>query len=276
MGNFLPWTFVGRGKRHGTTDAGLTGKKQRRCGNQAAPAKIFGDGKPTVQRRGDFAAGKRADALRDQPRRQDRCRAHSSCAGTRLMAGWPGRSTALAISVAAASASAPVRASTVTASAMPSEKERPRQPLVAMPRTPSSARMVMRSARPCAGAGDGKGHRLARAEMERAVAAIVDIGAVELAAGKQRGEHFVGYRSGDGGHRRDEAFRQRHDGRFHAPRRRAGEGARRQKQPGGAVREAPRPTRSGSSGSARPPARRRHGIRPPRQRPRRSGRSAHG
>ncbi len=37
------------------------------------------------------------------------------------------------MTVAAASASAALRASTVTASAMPREKERPRQPLVAMP-----------------------------------------------------------------------------------------------------------------------------------------------
>ena len=41
---------------------------------------------------------------------------------------------ALAMTVAAASAWAAVSAKTVTASAMPSEKLRPRQPLVATPR----------------------------------------------------------------------------------------------------------------------------------------------
>ena len=76
------------------------------------------------------------------------------------------------------------------------------------------------------GAGDGQGHRLPHAEMECAVAAIVDIGTVEPAAGKHGGKHFVGYRTGDGGHRRDEFFRQRRDGRLHAPRRRAAKGAR--------------------------------------------------
>jgi hypothetical protein len=53
-------------------------------------------------------------------------------------------STALAISVAAASATAAEAASTVTASAMPSEKLRPRQPEVATPRTRSLARMAAR------------------------------------------------------------------------------------------------------------------------------------
>ena len=48
-----------------------------------------------------------------------------SQAGRRMIAGCPGRSTALAMTVAAASASDAVRASTVTASAMPSEKLRP-------------------------------------------------------------------------------------------------------------------------------------------------------
>ena len=146
------------------------------------------------------------------------------------MAGLPGRSTALAISVAAASASAPVRASTVTASAMPSEKERPRQPLVATPRNAIFGADRDPVGHAVAGAGDRQAHRLARADMEGAVAAIVDIGAVELAAGKQRGEHFVGYRTGNGGHRRYEAFRQRHDGRLHAARRRAVKGARRQEK----------------------------------------------
>ena len=62
----------------------------------------------------------------------------SSQAGTRTIAGWPGRSTALAMIVAAASAAAARSASTVTASAIPREKLRPRHPLVAMPRTGSA------------------------------------------------------------------------------------------------------------------------------------------
>ena len=43
--------------------------------------------------------------------------------------------TSLAISVAATSAEAASAASTVTESAMPKDRLRPRQPLVAMPRT---------------------------------------------------------------------------------------------------------------------------------------------
>jgi hypothetical protein len=61
-----------------------------------------------------------------------------SLAGRRWMAS-SSKSTALAITVAAASACAAVAASTVTLSAMPSEKLRPRQPLVATPRTGWSA-----------------------------------------------------------------------------------------------------------------------------------------
>ena len=66
-----------------------------------------------------------------------------SQAGTRPTLGCPGRSTALAITVAAASAIAAVSASTVTASAMPSEKLRPRQPLVAIPRIGSPDSIVV-------------------------------------------------------------------------------------------------------------------------------------
>src|SRR6218665_3140208 len=53
--------------------------------------------------------------------------------------GGRARATVLAITVAAASACAAVAANTVTLSAMPSEKLRPRQPLVATPRTGWSA-----------------------------------------------------------------------------------------------------------------------------------------
>ena len=58
-----------------------------------------------------------------------------SQARTRTTLGCPGKSTALAMTVAAASAKAAWSARTVTASAMPSEKLRPCQPLVAMPLT---------------------------------------------------------------------------------------------------------------------------------------------
>ena len=71
----------------------------------------------------------------------------SSHAGRRWMRG-SARLTALAMTVAAASACAAVAASTVTASAMPSDQLRPRQPDVAMPRTGSAARIVMRSGIP--------------------------------------------------------------------------------------------------------------------------------
>jgi hypothetical protein len=63
------------------------------------------------------------------------------------MPGWA-RSTAFATIVAAASAIAAVRATTVTASAIPSEKLRPRQPEVAIPRTGSVEATVTRSTPP--------------------------------------------------------------------------------------------------------------------------------
>src|SRR5438552_14047563 len=67
MGKFLPFMLVGRGEHHGSIDAGLTAKKQRRGGDQAAPAKIFGDGKAVVQRPRHLAGRERSDALRHQP-----------------------------------------------------------------------------------------------------------------------------------------------------------------------------------------------------------------
>src|SRR5688572_15453452 len=66
----------------------------------------------------------------------------NSLAGTRRIAGCPGRSTALAIMVAAASAVGTSSAKTVTASEIPSEKLRPWRPLVAMPRIGSRLVMV--------------------------------------------------------------------------------------------------------------------------------------
>ena len=56
--------------------------------------------------------------------------------------------TRLATKVAAASAAAPVSASTVTESAIPSEKLRPRQPEVAIPRIGEEAPMPKRPSIP--------------------------------------------------------------------------------------------------------------------------------
>ena len=64
---------------------------------------------------------------------------------------------------------------------MPSEKLRPRQPLVAMPRTGSSARIDDAVGKAMAGAGDRRPHLAAGRKMDRDVAAIVDIGLVEIA-----------------------------------------------------------------------------------------------
>ena len=73
-----------------------------------------------------------------------------------------------------------VAASTVTASAMPSEKLRPRQPLVAMPRTGSAARITRRSAKPWPVPAIAARDRGPARKMDGDVAAVVDIGLVEL------------------------------------------------------------------------------------------------
>ena len=71
------------------------------------------------------------------------------------------------MSVAAASATAAEEASTVTASAMPSEKLRPRQPEVATPRTGSLARIrgAAEQARAIRAIDHADGERLTRLEM---------------------------------------------------------------------------------------------------------------
>ena len=99
----------------------------RRHGRGRAP-EIFGAARrPPPGRRRSRAP--RAARRRASPAgRRDRCRAGDRAPARAGPPGWPGRSTALAIIVAAASALAAVAASTVTASAMPSEKLRPRQP----------------------------------------------------------------------------------------------------------------------------------------------------
>ena len=137
------------------------------------------------------------------------------------MAGWPGRSTALAMMVAAASACDAVFASTVTASAMPSEKLRPCRPLVAMPRAGSSASIVDRShqAMPVRPVHQADGELLAAGQMQRDVAAIIDVSAVEPRRGQHRAENFFRDAARHRRHRRDEVIgRKRRDRRMHAAR----------------------------------------------------------
>ena len=144
-----------------------------------------------------------------------------SSARSRRIAGCPGRSTAFAISVAAASAAAASAASTVTASAMPSEKLRPRRPLVAMP-----ADGILGPDRRLPQQGGPLGHRnepdvegLARRQEQRDVAAVVHVGAAQATAGRGHlGTDLVGDSPGHGGHRRDEPAVERPHGRGHAAR----------------------------------------------------------
>ena len=79
-----------------------------------------------------------------------------------------------------------MRARTVTASAMPSEKLRPRQPDVATPRTRVAQRRCVARPNRLGRSGpidQADRERLAGREMKRDVAAIVDIGAGELSPG---------------------------------------------------------------------------------------------
>ena len=91
-------------------------------------------------------SGGTAQVTRRSPRSLS---SRTALAGRRTMRG-SSTSTALATTVAAASAREALVASTVTASAMPSEKLRPRQPEVAMPRT-GDAGVDPRSGRRAAG-----------------------------------------------------------------------------------------------------------------------------
>ena len=104
-------------------------------------------------------------------------------------------------------------ASTVTESAMPSEKERPRAPDVAMPPTPSPWRMRIVPLRAGTGpkreiAGDGDVEHLARRAEDGDVAAVVDVGAVERRGGAHDRHQLVRDRAGDRRHRRHEDFPQ--------------------------------------------------------------------
>jgi hypothetical protein len=126
--------------------------------------------------------------------------------------------TALAIRVAAASAAAAVAASTVAESAMPSEKDRPLRPDVAMPRT---GRSWCRVAKPDSFGDDAGPQLLARREMDRDVATVVDIGLVERATVHEGRQHFVSHRARNRCHRRDVDRTMRPHGLGHAPRHRA-------------------------------------------------------
>ena len=157
----------------------------------------------------------RRQALRPRPSRggrRGRCRDRArSPGGARSPAS--SQSTALAISVAAASAVAASAASTVTESAMPSEKERPRAPDVAMPPTPSPWRMRIEPLRAGTGpereiAGNRDVEALARRAEDGDVAAVVDVGAVERRGGAHHRHQLVGDRAGHRRHRRDEDFRE--------------------------------------------------------------------
>ena len=123
--------------------------------------------------------------------------------------------------VAAASACDAVRASTVTASAIPSEKLRPCRPLVAMPRDRivgfdadrSHQAMTVRPVH------QPDGELLAAGQMQRDVAAIVDVGAIEPRRAEHRAENFFRDAAGHRRHRRDEMIgRKRRHRRMHAAR----------------------------------------------------------
>ena len=154
-------------------------------------------------------------------------------------------------------------ASTVTLSAMPSERLRPRQPLVATPRTGMSActsksasgasvaRLARGTSKRARSAHRPDAHRRAGRQVQRDVAAVVDPGArqpVAVVGSDQLLRHRAGHRR----HRRDEAaVAVRPAGVPHAPgdrRPRSGQSPSRTGRRSAAVRP---PVRPASSGSAR-------------------------
>ena len=132
-------------------EAGPALAMQRHGHDEVAAQERFGAGYARSQGRVDLGWSERRDGARDQPLAEVAVGLDRTGAAR---GGWrdgPAGRRALAITVAAASACAAVAASTVTASAMPSEKLRPRQPLVAMPRTGvvgARSRAVAEQARP--------------------------------------------------------------------------------------------------------------------------------
>ena len=108
--------------------------------------------------------------------------------------------------VAAASAWEAVRASTVTASAMPSEKLRPWRPLVAMP-----ARGIIgvdhHRAQKALAIGpihQADGELFALTQMQRDIAAIIDVSALKLRRRQHGAKDFFRDRARHRRHRRDE------------------------------------------------------------------------
>ena len=160
--------------------AGPFAEAQRGRLDEASAAPKLSLGRAGGKRALDFVRRQRPDGDSDQPLAEIALRVE--IAGRRApIAGWPGRSTALATSVAAASARAADAARTVTASAMPSEKLRPRQPDVATPRTRSrrADRCAAEQARPVRAIDHADRERFAGTKMKRDVAAVIDIGAGE-------------------------------------------------------------------------------------------------
>ena len=127
--------------------------------------------------------------------------------------------TALAIRVAAASAAAAVAASTV---ARVGDAEREGSAAAARGGDAAHRAVVRQGHRAVERLGEDAGAQaVAGREMDRDVAAVVDVGLVERAAGQHRLQHLVGDGAGDGGHRRDEDGTMRPHRLGHAPRDRA-------------------------------------------------------
>ena len=106
---------------------------------------------------------------------------------------------------------------------MPKDRLRPRQPLVAMPRTgiawasravASMEGASSRATTPSSSTGAG-------GEVDGDVAAVIDIGGYQRPPGDQRRQHLVRHRAGDRGHRCHEHRTMRPASGNHAPRHRA-------------------------------------------------------
>ena len=214
---------------------------------------------------------------RDQPVAEIALRIDASRAGARRDRGMAGQIDGVGDQRRRGVGDAAVAARTVTASAMPSEKLRPRQPEVAI-----AAHCVMRRGSSRGRTAPGRSGRstmpiakaLAGRQMQRDVAAIVDIGAAQRRGVRHRREDFLGDGAGDRGHRRDET-RSRETARRRRAMRRATTPARRGRTARGA-RSSGNSAQSSSSTVAkrapRPPHRRAP-IAPPRRTPRGSDRS---
>ena len=149
----------------------------------------------------------------------------SSRAGRRVIAGWPGRSTTLAIRVAAASACR--RGGGEDGDGVgDAEGEAAAAPAGGGDAADRVGVADGHAVGEAFAGGDGGGDRLAGGEVEGDVAAVVHVGAVEVAGRGHRGEDRVGDGAGDGGHRGDERRAERGDGLGHRPGGLAGERAR--------------------------------------------------